>query len=100
MDLAQLKFDVQVFTIDNYPNSKLAITIDSLDNKKVIFVKSYASSDISVDFFRKLSNNEATTLKLLKKDDYQHFMISTENYGIFLVSKDVERYLAFFVKNY
>jgi tetratricopeptide (TPR) repeat protein len=100
VNINQLKFDIQAFMLDNYPNEKINLNVEAFENKQILTCSPLKDGNWAADFYRKLSDNEAKVLKTLKKGEYNHFVISADNLTIFKANKDIERYLKFFVKNY
>jgi tetratricopeptide (TPR) repeat protein len=83
-----------------YSLDKLIVNSLFLDEKReVVNVAKFDNKDKAMDYYLSVTNNTSLTSKI-KNGDFQHFVISANNYSTFYKSKDVEKYLTFFNKNY
>jgi tetratricopeptide (TPR) repeat protein len=99
-DINQLTFDILNFNLDNFPNSKLEVIRNSLnDSRTMLLVRQFPEMEQAQGYYRSfLMNPEAT----IKNSKYEHFsfIITEKNYFILEQDRKVEDYLEFFKKEY
>jgi len=69
------------------------------DKHEVLNVNRFDNKNDAMDYMMAIENNKEILPKL-QKAAYKHFVISASNYPVFYKSKDVNKYLDFFNKNY
>jgi len=83
-----------------YSTKKYKIDTWFLDDKhEVLNVNRFDNKNDAMNYLMALENNKEL-LETLQKTSYSHFVISAANYPVFYQSKDVDKYLSFFMKNY
>ena len=71
-----------------------------LNNKQqIITVNNFENKEKAMDYFNSIKKDKTIFSKMSPKD-YQHFVISVNNYSTFYKDKDVDKYLNFFNTNY
>lgn len=99
-DINQQKFNLVSFNVDYFIEADLQIKNQPLnDFVEIITVTGFKDEKVATKYYNLIIKNE-TVFNLLKKDDYQTFVISIENFGTFLNDKSVTDYLKFFRSNY
>lgn len=66
---------------------------------QIITVANFPNSGEAMRYYRAV-NNHAPLLGSYNKADYDHFVITVDNYPVFYKNKDVQEYLDFFNKHY
>jgi tetratricopeptide (TPR) repeat protein len=100
ININEMKIAFSDHNLKMYSLDKLIVNTLFLDEKReVINVARFDNKDKAMDYYLSVTNNTTLTSKI-KNGDYQHFVISANNYSTFYKSKDVEKYLVFFNKNY
>jgi len=83
-----------------FSTKKYEIKTLFLDEKhEVLNVSRFENKTEAMDYLTAIENNQELLAKL-QKASYKHFVISAANYPVFYQDKDVDKYLAFFTKNY
>lgn len=99
-DINQQKFNLVSFNVDYFIEADLQIKNQPLnDFVEIITVTGFKDEKVATKYYNLIIKNE-TVFNLLKKDEYQTFVISIENFGTFLNDKSVNDYLRFFRSNY
>lgn len=95
-----IKNSIDAFNQKYYSNEQFSITSNLYANKKqVILVKSFGNAEKAKQYFNLIINDEET-FNTYPKDEFEFYIISDENYKLFLNQKNHESYKAFFYKNY
>ncbi len=83
-----------------YSTKKYKIDTWFLDDKhEVLNINRFDNKNDAMNYLTALENNKEL-METLQKTSYTHFVISAANYPVFYQSKDVDKYLSFFSKNY
>lgn len=99
-DMNQLKFNIVSFNVDYFIETDLSVNNQPLnDFVEIISVSGFKDEKVAFKYFGMISNNDRV-FSILRKEDYQMFAISIENYALFLADKSVADYLKFFKSNY
>jgi outer membrane protein assembly factor BamD (BamD/ComL family) len=99
-DVNQLTFNLVNFNLDNFTNSNYTLNSEELDkNTQVIAVKTMPDSLAALKYYN-LAVNSKGLFKDVKSQNYKMFIISNQHYAILQKDKSVEKYFAFFRKNY
>ena len=99
-DINQQSFNIVSFNVDYFIEADLQIKNQPLnDFVEIITVTGFKDEKIATKYYNLIIKNE-NVFNLLKKDEYQTFVISIENFGTFLNDKSVTDYLKFFRSNY
>ncbi len=99
-DINQQKFNLVSFNVDYFIEADLQIKNQPLnDFVEIITVTGFKDEKVATKYYNLIIKNE-TVFNLLRKDEYQTFVISIENFGTFLNDKSVTDYLKFFRSNY
>ncbi len=98
--LNQLRFNMVSFNVDNYLNLNLNVGNRELSQHlDIITVEPLKDKEQALDYYRKASAEQGLMGTLAEKD-YSIFVISQDNFSIFLEDKSVVEYLNFFRANY
>lgn len=99
-DINQQNFNIVSFNVDYFIEADLLVKNQPLnDFVEIITVTGFKDEKIATKYYNLIIKNE-TVFNLLKKDEYQTFVISIENFATFLNDKSVTDYLKFFRSNY
>ncbi|MGE0078949.1 MAG: tetratricopeptide repeat protein [Bacteroidales bacterium] len=99
-NINQLKFNLVSFNVDYFIETDLSVNNQPLnDFIEIISVSGFKDEKVATKYINMVSKKE-TIFNLVKKDDYQTFIISIENFATFLNDKSVTDYLKFFKSNY
>ena len=99
-DINQQNFNIVSFNVDYFIEADLLVKNQPLnDFVEIITVTGFKDEKIATKYYNLIIKNE-TVFNLLRKDEYQTFVISIENFGTFLNDKSVTDYLKFFRSNY
>ncbi len=100
IDINRLKFNITKYNVTTYDRLEFNVSaVELTSEQQMITVKSLPSIKQAIDYFNDISKNK-DVFSTLKKDDYEHFIISAENFTTFFKDKNIETYLKFFNKNY
>ncbi len=69
------------------------------ETHQIITVANFPNSKKAMGYYRAV-NNHAPLLDPYNKADYEHFVITVDNYPVFYKNKDVKEYMEFFNENY
>ena len=78
------------------------LTISSVlldNNRQMITVSSFKNKEDALAYFSGIKNSEYV-FSNIHPLDYQHFVLSGDNYKTLYQTKDADQYLRFFTKNY
>lgn len=99
-DINQLKFNIVSFNVDYFIETDLSIANQPLnDFVEIISVTGFKDEKVAIKYFNLISKDDRV-FNNVRKEDYQIFAISIENYAVFLNDKSVADYLKFFKSNY
>lgn len=100
ININELKVAFSDHNLKMYSLDKLIVNSLFLDEKReVINVARFENKDKAMDYYLSVKNNKSVTSKI-KNGDFQHFVISANNYSAFYKNKDVDKYLLFFNQYY
>ncbi len=100
VDVNELKILISDYNTKFYILKKLTINSMFLNNKQqIITVNNFENKEKAMDYFNSIKKDKTIFSKMSPKD-YQHFVISVNNYSTFYKDKDVDKYLNFFNTNY
>ncbi|MBN1251868.1 MAG: hypothetical protein JXA16_07015, partial [Bacteroidales bacterium] len=99
VDLNRIKFNFASFNVENYTQLNLEITTDSINQTKdLVIIKGFRNSAKANAYSRLLlSKKENEELRLVPNNQ---FIISKNNYDIFIKDGDIDKYLKFYSKVY
>lgn len=99
-DINQLKFNIVSFNVDYFIETDLSVANQPLnDFVEIITVTGFRDEKLAVKYYNLIKQNERV-FSIVRKEDYQIFAISIENFAVFLTDKSVADYLRFFKENY
>lgn len=99
-NINQLKFNIVSFNVDNFIETDLTVNSQPLsDFVEIISVSGFKDEKVATKYYNLISKSD-NTFSILNKADYQTFIISIENFALFLNDKAVADYLKFFKANY
>lgn len=99
-DLNRIEFGITKFNYATFRDTEF--NVSSVELKKgvsLITVKSMETRQKALEYFEAIKK-DPDALEGLEEKDYEHFVISSDNYTIFFKDKNVKKYLDFFKKNY
>lgn len=80
--------------------NNLSISSVLLDaERQMITVSNFKNKQDALAYYSGIKASEYV-FSSINKDDFEHFVVSAENYKIFYQNKDAEQYQRFFAKNY
>lgn len=95
-DVNQIVFDLINFNLDNFSNDKLEINNENLGEKyKILSIRTFRDKPKSMAYLSALSA-KPESLKNIKGNTRQLFVISPANYQMLLRQKSADSYLQFF----
>ncbi len=98
-NLNQLSFDLLNFNLDRYPDLKLELVRNQIDNTHILLtVKGLSTFEQAQGYYRSFLMSPETIKNI--KNDHTSFIISESNYAILDQDKKVEDYIEFFKKEY
>lgn len=98
-DINKFKTALSDFNTQNYGSSGLQITSVVIDGStQAVMVKSFTDQSSAMSYYNNLKG-KPEIFAWLGAGNYQAMVISTENFGTFLKSKDTEGYKKFFEDN-
>jgi hypothetical protein len=96
----QLRFNMVSFNVDNFLNLNLSVNSKELTKHiSLIVVEPLKNKDEAMEYYRK-AVAEQGLMGTLQEKDYSLFVISEENFTIFMEDKSVVDYLNFFTNKY
>lgn len=99
-DVNQLKFNVITFNVDNFIETDLNVSNAPFsDFVEMITITGLKDLKMASNYFARISTEEQIFASM-EKNEYQMFVISTQNFAVFLEDKSISNYLDFFKKNY
>ncbi|NVO10238.1 MAG: tetratricopeptide repeat protein [Bacteroidales bacterium] len=99
-NLNQLKFNLVSFNVDAFINIDLSVNNQPLNEFfDLIRVEKFKDSKQAMEYYQAIISKEGL-FNPLKPDDYSLFIISSENYTLFLMDKSLVDYLKFFNSTY
>jgi hypothetical protein len=99
-NLNQLKFNLVSFNVDAFINIDLSVNSQPLNEFfDLIRVEKFKDSKQVMEYYQAIMSKEGL-FNPLKPEDYTLFVISSENYSLFLVDKSLVDYLKFFNSTY
>lgn len=99
-NLNQLKFNIVSFNVDAFINIDLSVNNQPFnDYFELIKVEKFADSKQAMEYYLAITQKEGT-FNPLKPDEYTTFIISAENFVLFMEDKSLADYLNFFKSTY
>ena len=99
-NINDLKIKLSNYNTQYYSIDKLGVTNVFLDDKRqLITISKFENKQKGIVYYNALKNNK-DVFSALSPGTFQYLLISAENYPIFYKSKDVNKYLNFYNKNY
>ncbi|MHC1703718.1 MAG: tetratricopeptide repeat protein [Tenuifilaceae bacterium] len=99
-NLNQLKFNIVSFNVDAFIEIDLEVNNQTFSEFfEMIKVEKFKDGDQAMEYFKSIRSKEGL-FNLLKKEEYSIFIISNENFSIFVEDKSLVDYLNFFNVNY
>ncbi len=98
--VSQIRNNVSDFNSENFSVNKLKTTPMMLNkDDQIILVKSFANADKAMQYYTTLQSKEANVFSGIDTS-YQFFVISKKNFTPFYKDKNIDAYMAFFLKEY
>jgi len=100
VDVNQLKYNIVNFNTDNYSLTNFtvkAMFLNVNENLQMVIVQDFPNKKDAVQYFKQIKEDKDIFKTL---SNYQHFVISMNNFTSFYNDRDVNKYLKFFNKNY
>lgn len=99
-DLNRMTFNISNFNIENYDQDFFEVSTSPLNNDlMIIIVKNFNDAKAGMDYFYALKADPVVFSEFSERD-FRHFIISRENYNLFIKNKNVFKYIQFFNDNY
>lgn len=100
IDLNRVKFNLVSFNVDNYINDNLNVTTSQLNqNFNLLAIDPLSNKSKAIEYYNKIKNQPDVFLNATE-EEYTIFVISKENYPLFIAGKDIQSYLNFFKQHY
>ena len=99
-NLNQLKFNIVSFNVDAFIEIDLSVNNQPFNEFfELINVEKFKDSKKAMEYYKAIKEKEGL-FNPLKKEEYSMFVISTQNFSIFMEDKSLADYLTFFNANY
>lgn len=99
-NLNQLKFNLVSFNVDAFINIDLSVNnIPFNEFFELIKVDKFKDEQQAMEYYDAVTHKEGI-FNPLKPDDYSAFIISSDNFALFMTDKSLTDYLKFFKSNY
>ncbi len=99
-DVNRIKFELSNFNLEYFSLNQYKVSSIILDDDfQIITIKSFDNSKQALDYINTIIAN-TSFFEEVSKTDYQHFVISVDNFTTFFNDKSIDRYLRFYNKNY
>ncbi|SDC47888.1 type IX secretion system periplasmic lipoprotein PorW/SprE [Williamwhitmania taraxaci] len=100
MDLNRVKFNLVSFNLDNYINDNLNIASSQLNQSfNQIVVDVFPNKAKALDYYQRIKTQPDLFLNATA-EECTFFLISKENYALFVAEKNIQNYLIFFKQYY
>ena len=99
-NINRLKFNISNFNMDFFSMNNFnvsSVVVD--DNLQLITIKSMENFTKANDYFETIAVNP-NVFSEINSSEYQHFIITSDNFASLFADKDVDRYMKFFTDNY
>ncbi len=91
---------IEQFNLASYANLNLKVEVKPLDdNRQIVLISGLPDKETAIPYFSKVVNNRSL-YNPLRKGNYRNFLISEENYDIFLQEKNIIDYMNFYKRVY
>ncbi len=91
---------LEQFNMANYANLSLKVEVISLDDiRQIVRISGLPDKETALPFFNKVKNNR-TLYAPLRQEQYRNFLISNDNFDIFLKEKNITDYMNFYKRIY
>ena len=98
-DLNEIKFELSSHATDFSDSLRFQTVIQTFDNThQLIVVKSFSNKGMCLLYYNSIISNFILTD--VQAEDYEHFIISINNFDIFNEDKIIEKYMKFYRENY
>ncbi len=99
-NMNQLKFNIVSFNVDAFINLDINVSNQPFNEFfEMIKVDKFRTITEAMEYFDAVMHKEGL-FNPLKTDEYSAFIISTENFALFMEDKSLAEYLKFFKSNY
>ena len=95
IQVALSDFNKEFFSLENLIIKSLFLN----ENYQLITVRGLINSEKAIKYFNAMKENE-NVLRHLNGNNYDHFVISSNNFTMYYANKNTESYLDFFKTNY
>lgn len=100
-DINQLKFNIISFNVDYFIDADLSVNSTPFsDFVELISVSGLADQRTAMRYLKQLAPQQRSVFAPLLPEEYQVYIISTENLDILLNDKSIADYMNFFKQNY
>jgi len=100
MDLNRVKFNLVSFNLDNYIDDNYNVVSSQLNQSfNQVVVDVLPNKLKAMEYFQKVKNQPDLFLNA-PTEDCTFFVISKENYALFVADKNIQEYLIFFKQHY
>lgn len=91
---------IEQFNLANYENLNLKIEVKPLDDiRQIVLISGLPDKETAMPYFKKVVRNRIL-YNPLRKTDYRNFLISKNNFEIFLKEKNILDYMDFYKRVY
>ncbi|NQU52348.1 MAG: hypothetical protein HQ522_07390, partial [Bacteroidetes bacterium] len=91
---------IEEFNTANYASHSLKIEVKVLDEfRQIVLISGLPDKEMAMPYFSKVVNNRALYTPL-RQTDYRNFLISKDNFDIFLNEKNILDYMNFYKRVY
>ena len=102
LDIDQPSFisGIEQFNLANYETLQLKVEVKVLDDiRQIVLISGLPNKETAMSYFSKVVNNRALFVPL-RKGNYRNFLITKENFDIFLTEKNILDYMSFYKRVY
>lgn len=88
-------FNIEFFSMINFNVSSIVLN----DDYQIITVKSMDDQAKAIDYYKTIKANP-DVYKDFTEADYRDFVMTSDNFAVFFKDQNIEKYMAYFKKNY
>jgi hypothetical protein len=101
IDINKVKFNSINYNLDFYIQKDYTTENEEFNKFfNSVIVKKFADEKEAMEYYTSIKSQIDKLVENADKDDYQFFVISTENFNSFNAEKAIREYLLFFKENY
>jgi tetratricopeptide (TPR) repeat protein len=91
---------IEQFNLANYANLNLKLEVISLDDsRQIIRISGFLDKETAQPYFNKVKNNRVL-YNPLRNEQYRNFLITNDNFDVFMAEKNILDYMNFYKRIY